>query len=142
MAWLISIQRWISFNVNSDGSSINYTYQGHDLYQISRKGMTHTYQERDLEGHPTKILILGNLGTVTLERDPLSRWKKITSPFYSAYFPDHAYDPAGNLLEYHYSDALGKKEEHYTYDELNQLTKEDTLWNESGVVQPFPMRAE
>lgn len=110
----------------ADGSNAKFTYRGFDLYQVSRNQAVYTYEARDARGYPIQIKLPGNLGTFSIERDSLSRWKKGSSPYYAALFDEKAYDSAGNLLSYKYADILGTTEEIYSYDDLNHLKKENT----------------
>ncbi len=104
-----------------DNSEITYSYQGNDLYQVQRKGKSYTYAERDLEGAPTRIDLPNDIGTIAIQRDPLSRWKEMTAPVYQSHFPSDAYDSVGNLCSYSYTDSLGEQSAAYTYDDLRQL---------------------
>ncbi len=106
-----------------DGSETTYIYLGNDLHQISYKDHTFTYEERDLEGHPTHIQLPYSFGSVTIERDALSRVETISSPYYTSRL---TYDAVGNLLTQQGKDPLGTFSEHYAYDDLNQLIKENT----------------
>ncbi len=108
-----------------DGSYASFSYKANQLYQIARTGLTYTYSERDLEGHLSKIELPAHLGTISIERDPLSRWKTFASPFYKAVFSQESYDPVGNLCQYQFSDAIGTKQCSFVYDDLQQLTAED-----------------
>ncbi len=116
-----------------DGSDIHFTYHAYYLHSVSRNHYTSSY-ERDLSGHITKIELPANLGAVNIERDPCSRWKKVSSPYFSADYSD--YDPNGNLCEYTYQDSLGSVTCSYEYDALDQLIAEndhtyvyDSLYN-------------
>lgn len=108
-----------------DSSHAHFSYQANRLFQVSRNGLKYTYAERDLEGDPSKIELPAYLGSITIARDPLSRWRELASPFYSAIFGNEAYDPVGNLCCYQYSDDIGTKKCSYAYDDLNQLIYED-----------------
>ena len=108
-----------------DKSAINYTYKAGNLYQVLRKGHCYTYSERDLEGSPTSIDLPNNIGTITIQRDPLSRWKEMSSPSYQSHFPSDAYDSVGNLCSHSCSDNLGNQTNTYTYDDLHQLISEN-----------------
>jgi RHS repeat-associated protein len=108
-----------------DGSQVNYLYHTNHLYQITKGGLKYTYTERDLEGNPSKIELPASLGIISIERDPLSRWKTFASPFYASVFHQESYDPVGNLCHYQYSDALGTNTCSYTYNDLRQLTSEE-----------------
>ncbi len=105
-----------------DDSVINYTYQGPYLFKVSRNGYIHTYSERNLAGKPTLITPPNNLGALTIEWDPLLRWKQFTSSYYQAHC---SYDSEGNLTEYAYTDPIGSDKNTYSYDELNQLLSEN-----------------
>jgi RHS repeat-associated protein len=119
-----------------DRTTMSYTYQGAYLYSVKRNNQTHTYITRDLDGQILQATLPYQLGQITIQRDPLSRWEKYQSPTYTAHFPKGAYDPAGNLLHYEYIDTLSKETCTYTYDDLYQLIAEkehtytfDTLYN-------------
>ena len=108
-----------------DHSTINYSYRAGYLYKIRRKGLEFTYAARDLEGNLTQVKLPQQLGTISIERDPLSRIKKYSSSFYNALFPQGAYDSLGNLVKYIYTDSLGTVNCAYAYDDLNQLISEN-----------------
>ncbi|MCH9625149.1 MAG: hypothetical protein S4CHLAM123_03180 [Chlamydiales bacterium] len=104
-----------------DDSVVTYTYKGPCLHTLSRNGLTHTYAERNLSGRPTKI-ILPNQETVTIEWDPLLRWKHYQTPHFSS---SYTYDEVGNLTQYSFSDPTGDEELLYQYDDLRQLITEN-----------------
>ncbi len=104
-----------------DNSTISYTYQGAYLYQVSRKGQTHTYKHRTLDGLLVQAELPSQLGLFTIARDPLTRWIQTESPYFQSKM---SYDAVGNLLTYQFHDSLGTVENHYRYDDLNQLIEE------------------
>ncbi|MCC5832531.1 MAG: RHS repeat-associated core domain-containing protein [Chlamydiales bacterium] len=104
-----------------DGSEALFTYRGPYLYSVSRNGYEHIYSERNLAGKPT-LQTLPN-GIISIDWDPLLRWKKLRSPHYQA---DCSYDTVGNLTKYSYTDSLGSVKNTYHYDDLNQLVAENT----------------
>lgn len=108
-----------------DKSLVYYSYQGDDLYQVSRKNVSCTYLERDLEGYPTLIKLPGNLGNLSIERDPLFRITKLHSTHYTMTCSPTSYDSVGNLLHYQSKDPLGSEQLHFEYDGLHQLIKEN-----------------
>jgi len=108
-----------------DTSEISYTYKASYLYQVTRKNQTHTYTKRDLEGHLIQADLPANLGSVHIERDALSRWRQCTSAYFTALFPEDAFDVTGNLCHYNYVDSLGAADARYTYDDLDQLISEN-----------------
>jgi len=103
------------------GGKVDYAYKGPYIHKVSYKGLSHTYNERNLSGRPKRIT-LANASTLTLEWDPLLRWKAYRSPHFSA---SYLYDVVGNLIHYTFHDSLGEEENNYTYDELNQLISEN-----------------
>lgn len=106
-----------------DQSQIKYVHNGIFLHSVSRGGLTCTYAERDLNGHITRIDLPGGIGSFCIEYDPCARWKKVSSPFFSADYT--VYDPVGNLCEYTFEDSLGSKTCRYEYDALDQLISEN-----------------
>ncbi|NGX55239.1 MAG: tRNA nuclease WapA, partial [Chlamydiae bacterium] len=108
-----------------DGSGIHYSYRGAYLYAVTRKGSEFIYATRDPEGQLIEADLPGQLGKISIERDPLSRIATYDTPFFSGSFSEDAYDPVGNLLLYDFQDSLGKVESNYSYDDLNQLSSEN-----------------
>lgn len=109
-----------------DTSRIDYTYEGIYLHSVTRKGYTHVYSQRNLEGKIVNETLPSSLGEVTIARDAVGRCQNFTSAFYTAHYPKEAYDPAGNLTHYTYQDPLGKVTCTYAYDDLDQLIAEDS----------------
>ncbi|NGX53296.1 MAG: tRNA(Glu)-specific nuclease WapA [Chlamydiae bacterium] len=108
-----------------DQSDLSYTYRGDLLHQITRKENTYTYDQRDESGNPTTIILPGELGSINIARTPLGQWEKYTTPCFSQFYPPDAYDAAGRLVHYSYSDPLGDVEMTYSYDELGHLVSEN-----------------
>lgn len=108
-----------------DACEINYTYHGAFLHSVIHNGNTFTYKKRDLEGCPLELELPAKTGTITITRDSLSRISTFTSPVYISRFSQDAFDPVGNLLQYHYEDPSGTVKCRYTYDQLNQLISEE-----------------
>ncbi len=108
-----------------DTSSIEYAYQGAYLHAASRHNAHFVYEQRDLQGNFNLATLPHQLGQISINRDPLSRWQVFESPYYQAQFSEKAYDPNGNLLHYTYEDSLGKVECSYKYDDHNQLISEN-----------------
>lgn len=108
-----------------DGSEVFYKYQVGRLCSITRNHLTHTYSKRDLEGNISEMILPSNLGKVSIDRDVKSRWKNVSSPYFSQTFSQNAYDSCGNLCHYSFIDALGPTERHFCYDDLNQLSSEN-----------------
>ncbi len=113
-----------------DKSFVEYTYQGPHLYEVHRKGVTHTYL-RDLDGQIIQHTLPESLGSYCIARDALGRWKEATSAYYNS---ELTYDEGGHLIaqdrtHYLYDDLsqLIQDQEHtYAYDSLeNRLTKDD-----------------
>ncbi len=100
-----------------DASTITKSYKGPFLYTICYGGMTHTYSERNLSGRPTEQ-ILANQQKVSLDWDPLHRWKSYQTPYFTV---DYSYDEVGNLIAYRHNDAV----HNFQYDALNQLSSEN-----------------
>ncbi len=103
-----------------DATSVTYTYKGPYIHTISHRGQTHTYAQRNLAGRPTE-LILPTQDRITLDWDPLLRWKKFQSPHFTA---SYTYNNVGDLIHYTYQDPLGSEELSYRYDDLHQLLAE------------------
>lgn len=115
-----------------DTTHIAYTYKGPYLHTISRKGYTYTYAERNLSGKPTQI-ILPNHATITIDWDPLFRWKRYQTPHFTA---SYTYNAVGDLTQCLHQDPLGTEESLYHYDDLHQILSEkghnysyDSLYN-------------
>lgn len=108
-----------------DASSIDYAYQGAYLHTAGRHNAQFVYEQRDLQGNFNLATLPHQLGQISINRDPLSRWQAFDSPYYQAQFSEKAYDPNGNLLHYSYEDSLGKAECSYEYDDHNQLISEN-----------------
>ncbi|NGX55365.1 MAG: putative deoxyribonuclease RhsA, partial [Chlamydiae bacterium] len=108
-----------------DQSDISYTYQGDFLHQITRKENTYTYDKRDESGNPTTIILPGELGHINIARTPLGQWEQYSTPYFDEVYPPGAYDPAGRLISYTYTDPLGEVEMTYAYDELGHLVAEN-----------------
>ncbi|MCH9608833.1 MAG: hypothetical protein S4CHLAM45_07450 [Chlamydiales bacterium] len=104
-----------------DGSKADYTYHGPYLHTVSRKGATHTYSQRNLGGKLTHMILPHNLGTSEITWDPNLRWKRCQTPHFHA---TYTYDSCGNLKTSHFTDPISTATNHYTYDDLNQLTSE------------------
>ncbi|MCH9608445.1 MAG: hypothetical protein S4CHLAM45_10200 [Chlamydiales bacterium] len=104
-----------------DQSYVDYSYSGDFLQSVTRNGQTHTY-ERDLDGYLFHSTLPYNLGNLDIKRDALSRCINLTSPFYTA---ANTFDISNNLTHCQSIDPLGPRDLHYTYNRLDQLTKED-----------------
>ena len=117
-----------------DGSSINYSYEGPFLKQITRGSYTHRYLERNQNGLITKAALASNLGELSYQYDALGRVEKIHSPFYTQH---NRYDSESNLIysckngeelwfDYDALDQLIQEKDHsYNYDNLHNRTSKD-----------------
>lgn len=108
-----------------DGSKVEYTYKNDVLYEVKRNGHIHTYLERDLEGKLAVASLPDNQGNIAINRDALSRWQSLTTPYYKAFFSPDSYDSAGNLTHYDFVDRQGSLSVSYEYDDLDQLISEN-----------------
>lgn len=116
-----------------DQSSVNYTYQAHQIKSAMRLShekipqYAHTFDTYDLHGQITQETLLHNIGNVKRSYTPSGRLKSSHSSFFSEIMPENAYDPAGNLLVRTIKDPSIEYEETFAYDSLNQLVKEDGI---------------
>ena len=108
-----------------DASTVNYTYEGIYLYKVSRGDCTHTYSQRNLEGKIIHAQLPAATGEMQIERDALGRYSSLSTPYYTASYPQGVYDGVGNLTHYSYRDQLGKIDCAYFYDDLDQLILEN-----------------
>jgi RHS repeat-associated protein len=112
----------------SDSSSITYQRDALHLREVTRhdaSGRTlyvHRYQEYDLSHHLVSEELIGNLGTLKFNIDPLGRTQTLLSPYFSDQVLE--YDPVGNVLRRMTQNHLFT----YAYDDLYQLTSESGLF--------------
>ncbi|MBS0622885.1 MAG: RHS repeat-associated core domain-containing protein [Verrucomicrobia bacterium] len=103
---------------------VSYTYQGPYLSTISCYDLAHRYLEYDLEGRPTLEELPGRCGLRKKSYDPLGRLTHLETDYL---VQDLSYDLASRLIHlktaslYH---EWEEKEEHFSYDSLDQLTSE------------------
>lgn len=98
-----------------DETQANFFYQAGQLKKVTLNGDSYTYH-RNLAGKVTQA------GFQSIEYDNCLRWKETHAPSFSALY---RYDSRGHLTDCAFTDALGKKEEMFDYDDLNQLTSEN-----------------
>lgn len=109
-----------------DLSTINYQYNYY-LYRVIRNKVSHShiYCKRDLQGLVLQETLAQGCGDVNITRDSAGRIQNKSCSFYTAHFPENAYDANNNLQEYISVDGNGSQTHTYTYDALNQLVKEE-----------------
>lgn len=105
-----------------NGQEIQYTYEGALLKTVSFDSFTHTYAEYNRNGKLTKSQLAGNAGEINTQYDRQKRPIHISHPCFEQKI--NAFDALGNLLERTITDGHGKKDYHFTYDALYQLTSE------------------
>jgi len=116
-----------------DGSSITHRYEGSLLKEVQRldaqeQPLYHfLYQEFDLSGNPLATQQIGNAGNITYQYDRMGRRSSTQSPSWQETIAEGGYDAAGNLLERTLTDTVGAIHDTYTYDDLYQLTSENSL---------------
>ena len=132
-----------------DGSSIAYGYSPAFLHTISRfdvhgrKQYEHIVSDRDLSGRVLKTTLPLNAGTLNTQHDICGRTVQLQHKHFSQKVPQNGFDTRGNLVHLETKDALGTVSSHFSYDFLNQLTKEtgnasheyayDSLYNRQSV---------
>lgn len=111
-----------------DNSSIAYSYNPTDLVEVKKLNdqqkeiYSQTYQY-DLSGKVKEKQLPFNLGTVKFTYDPLKRYLSTQSPYFSE--SDVVYDKLGNITSRTLTDPLGNVPCTYSYDDLNQVQKEE-----------------
>ena len=80
----------------------------------------HTYEAYDEDGNLICEDLIGNLGQVMHATDHRGQKTSLSSPYFSQEF---RYDAVGNLTQC----MTDEKEQHYTYDDLSQLSSEKDL---------------
>jgi RHS repeat-associated protein len=105
-----------------DSSYLNYAYDGPYVKSVYRYDQmnnlkhTHTYEERDLSGHPTRALY-GFL-PITYSWNCLGKLVLINNMYHRETVD--IFDPVGNILK----TSLNNDETRFSYDALYQLTSE------------------
>lgn len=114
-----------------DSSTVAYHYQSVLLKEIKRFSAdnnelySHSYDTYDLALHPTKETLIGKAGVLSLTYDKKDRIQSIVSKFTSELIPEGGYDAGDNLVKKGTSDAIGKVDACYKYDDLYQLVEEE-----------------
>ena len=108
-----------------DQTTAQYQYNACHLTAIERlKNNTPIYTHRyqyDLAGYPTLEELIHHTGTVKKQRDPCHRITHIQAPHREETL---TYDNIGNLTTKNLHDSQGLAIYTFSYDHLNQLTKE------------------
>jgi RHS repeat-associated protein len=104
-----------------DQTSIEYTYDAMDMKQIHRIGKNHdfkfNYHHYDLRGN------LIDSDNSNLKYDFMGRITDIISPHWKS--EDLRYDKLGNLVYRMIKDGAGSRSFYYSYDDLQQIQKEE-----------------
>ena len=107
-----------------DHSQVEYIYDPYHLKEINRIDFSgfstyqHRYNAYDLSHNLLSESLIKEQGEVRHKIDLLNRTIETISPH--SIEKIIAFDPNGNLLEYHRDDTLSE----FAYDDLDQLTKE------------------
>lgn len=114
-----------------DESSIQYQYDAYNLKTITRfkhnlEQYVHTYESYDLAGNILTSVLPGKTGSISYGYDKLQRVISLQAPKWQEDVPAEGYDAAGNLLKRQVVDSQGPCSYTYTYDDLYQLTSENT----------------
>ncbi len=113
-----------------DQSSVTYGYNAMHLTEVNRIDAsnntlyTHHYLAHDQAGHVTRAQMIGPAGEITYRWDHRGRLRHLQSQHFEEEIPQGGYDPAGNLLKRRRRDAMGDEQNHYTFDPLYQLVRE------------------
>lgn len=112
-----------------DGSGMGLSYDNlflKEIFRIGKKGerlYSHYYDSYDLSGNVAQSTLIGKAGKVSYTLDLIGRLTGIENSAWSGSI--HKFDLIGNVSEKSVKDALGTNTSQYSYDELNQLTKEE-----------------
>lgn len=111
-----------------DNSKIHYRYHATYLKEIERdhqgETYTHHYLDRDNSGNLLNMRLIKQAGNINYHYDILSRAISIQAPGWQQAIPKHGFDAVGLLKKSLAQDKIGLIENHYTYDDLHQLTSE------------------
>lgn len=124
--------RLVSF---PDKSQVRYGYQGIHLKEVARLNSdgnevyAHHYEAYDRRGLLLTSKLPGKAGVVNTHYDDGGRIEKISSPEWQEVISKR--DPKGNLITKDVVDILGRTDYEYSYDDLEQLTKEIGVINHS-----------
>lgn len=114
----------------SDGSFVNYIYEGHLLKTIEKYNSknelqyAHNYTQYDPQGKLLESSLIHGLGNIAFSYDQNEFIQKIESPFWKECIPENGYDALGNLLELKVNDKFTEVNCHYSYTDLFQLKNE------------------
>lgn len=104
-----------------DGKSAKYNYDPAFLKKIYWDDWVHSYDIFDLSGScEEETSISGE--KISRTRNLLGQITSLINPYHSQ--KDFEYDAIGRLITYKLEDKIGKNQNQYEYDDLNQLTKE------------------
>lgn len=116
-----------------DDSKIEYTYRVDQLYEVKRKKRIYTYEERDLLGNPTRIILPEAVGTISIVRNGRGLWDKYQAK--PLKIESASYNLVGKLLSYTVTDPLGELKINHGYDSLGYLISDGEhtyLYNSLG----------
>lgn len=131
-----------------DNSGMGYHYSACFLKEVRRLTKekkvlyAHLYNKYDLVGSVTADTLIENGGMVDYEYDLLGRSSKISSKHWKEVVPSEGYDKVGNLLSYSITDAIGKTNNKFSYDDLYQLTSEKGSTNHQYAFDSLYNRVE
>lgn len=122
--------RVLSLNL-PDGSRLSYEYNAAYLiaaHRFSKQGKlkySHKYAQRSLSGKILKAILPSKIGEITYEYDAENRLKALLSPWFSQHVLE--YDDQNNLTSIATQDRSGSFQNHYTYDDRQQLIQEEGI---------------
>ena len=114
-----------------DQSQIEYSFNPVFTQSVSRilpngsQQFTHEYNFTDFLGRSKETKMISG-DEVHFSWDKLGRIKTIETPYVSEKIPEDGYDSVGNLQKISFSKPFQTCFEEYKYDELNQLTFENS----------------
>ena len=109
-----------------DDSCIEFAYNVANLIAVKRNGMEHQYLAHDLCGNALEEKLF-NESLVKYSYDALQRKVACQHPLES--WKAQEFDALGNLISLLQNGPEGNVLSHYDYDELNQLQKEEGLFD-------------
>ncbi len=114
-----------------DNSFVSYSFDGCNIASIQRHAPSgalayaHHFRDYDLSGNLLAEEPIGNHTAITYHYDPLGRRSSVHSSWHKQTITD--YDQRGLVKSVDWQNPLGAYTESFDYDELHQLTAENSL---------------
>ncbi len=114
-----------------DNSFVSYSFDGCNIVSIQRHdpsgalAYAHHFRHYDLSGNLLAEEPIDNHTSITYHYDPLGRRSSVQSNWHKQTITD--YDPRGLVKSVDWQNPLGAYTESFDYDELHQLTAENSL---------------